>query len=87
MSRVLVDVREEDGLGKGRFDVFTRTTVSVSAGSDLAFTKTSTGVRLSTEETYETSYAHFVVEGTVDSVLFGTATEFDVERKEDVRKD
>ena len=35
MCRVLVDVGEEDGLGKGRFDVFTGTTVSVSAGSDL----------------------------------------------------
>ena len=45
VSRVLVHVREEDGLGKGRFDVFTGTTVSVSAGSDLAFMQTSTGVR------------------------------------------
>ena len=60
--------------------MFTRTTVSVSAGPDLAFTRTSTGVRLSTEETYETSYAHFVVEGTVDSVLFRTATGFEVGR-------
>jgi hypothetical protein len=35
MCRVLIDVRKEDGLGEGRFDVFTGTTVSVSAGSDL----------------------------------------------------
>lgn len=45
VSRILVDVREKDGLGKGRFDVFTGTTVSVSAGSNLRFTKTSIRVR------------------------------------------
>lgn len=35
MCRVLIDVWKEDSLGEWRFDVFTGTTVSVSAGSDL----------------------------------------------------
>jgi hypothetical protein len=35
MSRVLVDVGKEDGLRKGRFDMFTGTSVSVSTCSNL----------------------------------------------------
>lgn len=35
VGRVLVEVREEDGLRVGGFDMFPRTTVAVAAGTDF----------------------------------------------------
>jgi hypothetical protein len=70
MCWVLVYVRKKDGLGKGRFDVFSGTSVSVTTCSDLE--NTTTKVR----SCYRLNHyckTDFVVERTVHSVLLSTA--------------